>query len=626
MIFLYGEYMKRIILLLIILLLCLPAVFAESSVTVKDGWVAYYSSFTHDKNTYDIRSVNAHHSDPDDALITIRKNGELVTQVPFAQCRTTAEYKYCFENMTLDSQLIDIDSKGNLQPALKVKLIEYGYTDGFTISRSFEKTKLYLNEEAEVTMTAKNTGDFPIFNITVIEPVPETFKISKYEDRLLKTGNKLKGTFTLYPGSEWSATYHIKSLNYNTTESYQTDVTYWPENKDVEQIKQSEKKTISVVTPYTTSTKISSDSIDINGKIKYTVTIKNEEDSEITVKNIEIRVPSTLATIEQQGGLRKEEPFVYIDTDKIIEVGESAVYSIEGKIAFAGSYEFVHAGTVSTKGYPYELSDSKSFEVQTEGISCSVLTNPSIIHAGEEYEYSVLVNNNDDEMFYEIQGKTNTNKEEYVENVPQKTKNTIIEVKEAAPLVFEKATKKIVFNGTYRTVNNQWFDLNCQKVFDVQPAQRILLIDVTVDKENAKRNETVQVGATIENVLSTPVNNVVLKSGALSRTISLAADEILAVEAFNVTIPELHEESTYSATLTVEIPSSDYLDMSSVDITVSNPYVSEGSSSNSPTDDSASNTNSSNDDETSLITKKEKSPENMGFFEKIKYLFSSIFG
>lgn len=620
---------KTTILVLIIILLCLPAVFAESSTTIKDGWIAYYSTFTSGGDEYNIRSINAHYSDPEDSLIAIRKNGELVSQVKFDQCETTIDHKYCFVDRSFDSSLIDIDSKGNLQPALKIKLVEYSYSDGLEISRTFSKNSLYLNEKAEVEMIVKNTGDYPIFDIVVNEPVPETLQIVSFDERLLRTGNNLKGTFNLYPGGEWSAKYSLRGVLYNTSETYSTSVNYLPENREEVQTKSSSSGTISVISPYNIGATISSSSIDINGKVTYTLTITNKEDVAIYARDIEVVVPSNLNRIIKSE-LSKENYVTYIDEESKIGVGETQTYTIEGYINYAGAYEFSYSGKVSAKGYPYSFSGSHDLEVVTDGISCSVMTNNSNIDSGESYEYAVIVNNNDDEAFYEIQGESNKGDIVYVENMPKKTKNQVINITDKAKVYFEKTANNISFNGKYRTVNNQWFDLNCEKIFNVNPAQRIVYLHLSTNKQTLNRGENISITAIVENLMDTAANNVVISTDSRTEIISIAGNSNSTLSPFVIAVPELYNKSAFNATINVEIPSNDYSDSFVVELTVDNPYVPESTSTETGNNDSSTqqddNSQESGSDDALLITKKEKDTNNMGFFEKLKYLLKSVFG
>lgn len=616
--------MKKAILLLLIVLLCLPVVLAGTSTTIKDDWIPYYTTFTANGNEYSIRSSNAHFDDESKGLIVIRKNGELITQVYFGECAQTTEYKYCFENRSFDNNLMDIDSNGNLQPALRVKLIEYSYSDGLEITRSFSKTNLYLGETAEVTMTVKNTGDYPIYNIKVTEPVPENIKINSYDERLAKAGNKLMGNFNLYPGSSWTASYFIKSLTYNTSEKYQTEVTYLPENKNETLSKNSVEQTVKVISPYTINTGVNYKSIDINNKIFFTLEVVNDEDTDIDVENINVRIPSRSQGVIKNN-LRQDKDYLYINYNEKVVENDSIEYTVEAIMPYAGSYEFTYSGTVNTKGYIYEFSGSVPFEVVTEGISCSVLTNSSNINSGDRYEYVVEINNNDNEIFYEVQGKTPGLENQYMENILSKQKRILINETERADVVFEKASKNISFSGKYRTVNNQWFDLDCEKIIDINPTVRMLDIKLVPSQGSVKRNENMTVDVYVKNLMDFSMNNVKVSSGLWSDEISLEAHENRTIHTIPVSIVDKYVKSTYSMDLDVEIPSREYKDSYTLDINVSNPYV-PPSIKESSDDSSSANSDSDNSDGDVKLVAKTGDEGKKSLIEKIKYLLKSIFG
>lgn len=619
---------KILILILMILLISLPAVFAQKTTTIKDGWIPYYTSFSSGGVNYSIHSINAHNADPKDALIAIRKNGNVASLIKFGQCDITPEHEYCFVNRSFDNNLIDIDSKGNLQPALKVKLLEFSYSDDLKISRTFSKTSLHLNENTEVEINIENTGDYPISNIVVNEPIPKNFKLVSFDEHLLKEGDSLKGTFNLYPGKKWSAKYVLQAISYNTSEKYSTLVEYLPENEKETKTKSSSAQTISVIYPYNLQAKISSSKININGKVTYTLTLTNKENEAIYAKNIEITVPSNIDRVFRSE-LSKKNSFTYSNKESKIDVGKSQTFKVEGYMDYAGTYEFSYSGEINVKGHSYTFSGSQNLEVVTKGISCSILTNDSNIDSGETYEYSVLINNNDYKTFYEIQGESNKGDKVYVENMFKKTKKEVIKETDKAKVYFEKTANNISFNGKYRTVNNQWFNLSCEKSFNVNPVQRIVYLHLSTNDTSFNRGQTVSVMPILENLVDANINNIVISNSLNTKTINLSKNTNLTLSPFVITIPEKYNQSTFNTTINVEIPSKNYNDSFVLKLAVNNPYISKIVSTKNEENDSLTQQNNnkkSSSDNDVLISKKEKDTSKMGFFEKLKYLLKSIFG
>jgi hypothetical protein len=378
-------------------------VFAKTSTTVKSGWIPYTYTFSHGSDNYTVRSFNVNLDDETKGSIIIKKNSNLLTQIPFGQCKETDDFYYCFQNRTFNNSLVDIGPKGEIEPSLEIKLIEYSYAEALTLSRSFEKTSVHVNEVIPVTITLTNNGDFVIKNISLVEEVPDDLEIVSFDSSFSRVGNTLTDFLNLYPGKTWSAEYALKSVKYNNSPYYSTKITYLPENKNVLQSKSSTAISLTTIQPYSVSVSLNKNSFDLNQKIIFKVVIKNNEDSSITIKDFSLKYPSNLRSIYKKN-LDQKSNFLLIDDESILEAGKSKEYYVEGIIPFAGSYDFTYFGSIFSKGFSFDVSGSKSFDVVTDGISCSILADESFVDSNNFFDYDLLLNNNANDMFYEIQG------------------------------------------------------------------------------------------------------------------------------------------------------------------------------------------------------------------------------
>ncbi len=561
-----NTRMKRGSIILIIILLIslslMPLSLAKTTTKVTDGEFRFIDAFSHQGNTYAIRAVNGHEEDAFKTSILIKKNGEGVF-VDYDECEETTNYKYCYVSRSYEGNKVDVDSNGNVQPAITILIEEYTYENELEITRTFEKTSFYLYEIGQVTIVAKNIGDRPLTNIKLVEKIPDNFEFQQYSTTMAYVDNSIFNVFTLYPDNTWTTKYQIKAMEYNTT-GYYTEATYSTSTEN-KLTKSSTEQTLKVITPYTTSQTTFSTSFDRNDDVIYSVTLKNNENEDLKIDYITITAP----TVNSMGtglSMRRDGPLQHKYRDGTIAPGEEVTFTIEDKIPSIGKFQFSHQGRFELKGTIYYLQNISTFDVEIDGMNCYITFNKTEPKAGETIQYNITINNRDDEPFYELNSSVKSkayNHSFQKNNIFVGEEKTTTQKIVQLPFSLEDEIQNFSLNIKYRTADNKFFNCNSTYGLFVQGIKRIVEANITSNQDTVRVGENASITTNIHNLLEEQeIENVHITHRIINDGISenkesiitkINASQNIESEQFAFTVPENFLETNITIETTIKL-------------------------------------------------------------------------
>ncbi|MFP4119159.1 MAG: hypothetical protein ACLFTH_03835 [Candidatus Woesearchaeota archaeon] len=636
--------MKRVGVLLgiLLLLIALPQLsVAVNEKEIADGWYPYISEFSKGDYDYSIRGYNLERqgdeSSYEDGRIFIKRvgpDGELKTGIPFGECETTSEFEWCFLNASYENEHVDIDNRGQLQPGIKLRMVEFEYEDELDISRSFSTRDFNLYETSEITLRIKNEGDNPISNITVKEPIPEGFELVKKDEsfRYSSDENVLNSKFNLYPDNSWVRSYTLKAIEYVSPET-QTQVTY--DVPGVSGLTQSARaRELRVVSPYKLTHSEFKDAFSKDDRTTFKITLQNNEDESLSIEEIDVNLHPNLK-VRSESGFDKMSIGRYSYSGKI-PPGEQETVSLDLSLPYTGSYEISYDMTFSVKDKVYHESGTAPLEVVIDGLSCRYEFSEFDPVAGSRLNYTVFVENLGGEPFYAINGSWKDpfgNSETfYRKNVFSGDTLKLASRSVVLPLKLEKENYTFNVDAKYRSDKNEWFECREERVLPVSPVDRYVNVSTSFDPANASRGQEVTATVLVHNLLDTPLQNEVhiAEKNLLNLTFDgqteagisrLSADESVQAYSFTFTVPEDISDDSLSFERDVSIGEFGYEDEFTASVAITDP-LEEGESLNEKKErikqdrgkKESSSSDSSNQD-----------GEKKGFIGKLVDLIKSLF-
>ena len=614
-------------LLLVFLLYLLVLVSASSEVVVKNGWIPYETTIVKGGDTFQINSFySGSSSDIENLVLIVRKNNDSLVSVDFGDCKETLHYKYCLLNASLSNDLVDIDSKGSVRPALLVNLVEYSLSNKLIFSRTFSKTKLHLDDVTTVDIHLSNDGDFVLSNVDVEEPIPDGFELVSKETNLIRRGNRLTAFFNLYPGAEWTSSYSLRPLSYDSLATYNTFVSYLTEDGLSKNISGSEE-TLKVITPFSYTVSLNKDSFDIDDPIKFSLSLKNTDSSEIVLKNITLLLDTSLKN-PSTSNLDRKSDGIFFSKNNVLSSGDDLSFVLDGILTNLGSFLIRYSGFVEANGEVFYFEGNKTFSVSTKGLSCFFDLDGNLT-ASKKIIYSLNLVNDDNDDFYEFSGsfrKTldGLSDETLIFNrsvVNKGSSKKLFGKSFVLPYFVEPSTINLSFQGSYRTKYNQWLVLNCSLSEQIHPLDR--LVDIVLGNYSINRSSSKTLNFSLVNSLDDDLS-IILSSDSWSDDVSLDALGSV-VEFVDLSVPDDYPSSFFIVPFSLTIPDLSYEDNFSLKVFVSNPLNNSDARDSSLNDSDSSSINSSSDVVVSIRKKKTMNPKGHSFWDQLVFLFNSIF-
>jgi len=497
--------MKRLMLILamvFVLVSTIPMVESLKETTILDGWVRYDHSFVYDNKTYSITTLETGDRDhPENGKIVIRApNG--TEMLSYGECKENEIYKYCFENVTFGGKYVDIDKFGQVQPGLKLKLIEFDYEILLKIDRWFEKTKFNLYDSGNVDVTIINTGDQILNDMYIEDTIPNGFEIvSSINMQKINSSTVIFGPLILYPDKTWSGRYKIKATNYSSG-SYSTKVNYISEDgTEKEQISSDSK--ISVIEPYTLTVSKIKESYDGDENIIFNLKLENKENEDLIIDEFDIYTPQNMET-SITNNLDRLTNSHFIVSDKI-DAEDSDEYEIKMKPSYTGKYSLSYYIKFHIKDKEYVESKRIPIIIKTKGLSCYFEIKEKEFEAGNIVNFNTTIDNTDDENYYEIKGETKNplgtdiaiNKTNL-----EKGKSYSIDGQMTFPMTSEDKTYNLSVEINYRSVDLEEFVCKNELAINVKGKEKYIDVEVeTTDNQLAKVGEKSELQFKVKNLV-----------------------------------------------------------------------------------------------------------------------------
>ncbi len=596
---------------------------AKSSHTIKNAWIPYTTTFVVSGNNYSIRSLGVEKEDLSSAFIMVKKNVDVLVTVPFGECVETDSYKYCFENRSFENSFVDIDSRGVVQPALKVNLVEYSYSNKLSLSRTFSTKKVNLDGTIIVTLTLTNDGDFIFNNVHLSETIPEGFELVSNAENIYLQNGLLTTNFNLYPHKTWTSSYEIKPLSYDSKAKYKSTFYYVDSEGNSKSISTSEDE-LSVQQPYTLSAKLNKKSLDLEEKLVFDLIVKNTDDVDLKVTDLNVVFSIPLKNYDKKYLSFDGQNF--ISSEDTVQASKSIDYQVSGLVKKTGFSKIDYSGKILIRDLEFPFSGSLNFSSSTKLLNCSIDVVGDLV-SQNKISYFVTIDNLDNIIFYNLNGSLKLDGvDDVLVTEPVLSKGfskRIFGGTYELSFSLDEYNKTIYFNGRYRTEYNEFFDLVCEKNIVIKPLDRMVV--VSFDNSSLEINSTHVLNVTLTNVLDKNLK-VLVDYGFDFETVLLKPLSSQNV-SLELSIPEKYSSSTLKIPLNLTIKKYDYLDSMILQIPISDPFI------DSSLNDSSLSTNvdsdvSSDDSVEVTITKRHPTTSTKGksFWEQIVFLFESIFG
>lgn len=565
--------MKRAFMLVTLLILLSSTALAAQETIIFNDWIAYNGEFEHDGETYRIISSNVASSDPEDGQILIKKGVERYI-IPFGDCIDEVLYEYCFENRSFEKSEVDIDSQGVLQPALKLRLVEKELEVDFDLKKTISQTKFLVGQTAEVEITLENQGDIDLTNVKFVEEVPDNFIITKSSHTFY--GNRLEVNMNLFSGSVWTATYTIKAVSAQDVE-YASSVTYSALNATITK-EFGEKKLTFDESHEFSKPKLDKEYVRLD-KDTLTFEIENTDSQDITLESIEVDASPKVILFAKKNMIQQSTTKV---VSKTLTVSPDETKDVQVEVSFpnVGNYTVSYVAQVSARNEIFTYNDSFDVEVTLDLPTC-VIDIPDEVNASSVVKTNIILENGEDEPFYEIQGEYSllNEKGEYsLSNILRDSSIIGERVDLVIPFQLEESTVELEHKAKFRTVDNKYFSCQVIKEITVKPAQQLIAMNTYFKDDSTPRNATTVLVVELENILNDPITeqidlyfSSIQASAPQKRLDGLTTKQTIEVE---VSTYEFLRANNATVTTNLKIPAlNEYADSTTATIAISNPYT-----------------------------------------------------
>ncbi|MGE0793334.1 MAG: hypothetical protein AB7V77_04110 [Candidatus Woesearchaeota archaeon] len=449
--------MKKIGVLLVMLVFALilcGGAFGETSKTILNKWVPYDHSFTYNQIVYTIQTLNTELEDPTNGVVRLRRSDNLNVLIPYGECVETLNYSYCFENVSFDNEYIDIDEDGKLQPALKLKFIEYSYKEAMKVSKIVSKTNLNLYDEVEVKIILENSGDYDLSNVRIEEEIPLGYEVISKPLGWTQVGTKISFITTLFKNAEKEYIYVINPIEYKSGDLI-TKIKYDTEtelNKEIKEV----KKTLKIIEPYTLKFGLTANKIiKINDKINYYFELTNNENEDLIIEELIFEISPNLkvGTIID---FNQPKHNYYVVNDLTLTPGQTKKFNLNIEVPYTGKFYLEQNGKFNVKAIEYTHKDRQLINVTTENLNCEIRVDNEEGNVDDIINYNLVLQNNGLNEIYNINVNSivDGKSENYnLEKLQGKSGEVILN--QNSIKLPDKNSVDIELKGQYKTVNGQ---------------------------------------------------------------------------------------------------------------------------------------------------------------------------
>lgn len=543
-----------ITMMLIISMFLIPA--AQAEIPVIEDWFEYDSTFKIETDVYDLLIVH-----PNIETLRLKKN-DFTTIVSLEQCRTNQGYTFCYQEYSFDSNKVNIDSRGNLMPAIKIKItrteeaIEEGYK--IQINSNIPGNK-FINEEQEATITIKNNGkNLRDAQLRITAPINTITSRQEF----IQVSNNLRKDININMNQEQEHKFNYKPKEGENQFLYELI-------KDNEVI-QSGTLNANGIKPYEITVNTVAQS-DIQKILDLNINIKNNHPTqELILNNLTMQGPINFQYTAAQGftlrGLgRYEIPRTTINP------GAQRNYIIRYKPIFAGTYKFQIDANLDLYE-KYREEQEKEITIINEGINPEFYLTRKDISLNANTDLILNIRNDHPQLIFRdfeaiieseiFQGRKTQ------ETINSKQTVNIFNERIEPPQIEENKEYQIKATIRYKNEAGQTETINIYEVLKVTGNGTLLKLQQDANPKTAKIGDEIIIEVYVENLKENMFNEINIKDehsqttqtivGAKQTQTTLLGKQGKQAYLYKIKIPENPTSKELKITTTAQIPSLNY--------------------------------------------------------------------
>lgn len=621
--------------LLLFFIFSLSTVVSAEMAEIHNEFHEYDDSFKIDDRVYELTM-----SGSTDKMVLF-KTDDYSSIIKMGECKPSGNFEYCFENISYEySDGASLAPGGKLMPALKISIKKENFEDT-KIQTSFNyKTSHFAKTEQTFELIIKNTGSDWIRDLKFELIVPQGIKILNARD-FSKNANNLSFTTSINKGGEQD--YEFQYISDNISDyviSYNYRYMEGPSEK-----KGSGSTNINIKKPYSITTTLSPENIEIFDSAELKVIITNTENTnDLEVKRLLLRGPPDVV-YDMKSNLFRSKYGEYATKIESIPKDSSKEFVLKIKPTSTGIINLTGYFYLISNGIEFEENFTKQLGITAEGLESSVYMNKNdVLSGGEVSFYYVLGNSNEALEFrdFNISIESSFFKETFTKDkiLPKSDSNTIYSRKIKVPTITDDQDYDIVAHTRYLTESGEEKYFNKTLVLHVTGSGEIIKLSQSINPGGVVNpGDELTIEVTVENLKDEYFSDVRLLEeftrgasvsfGDSFKTVDLSPKENKKAYLYKLKIPDKYYHTTLNITSSAVIPSIGYRKSVTQTFTV-NPTVEELSA-----EDIIANSDSQNLDDPDIsvdygFDDNGKSSGKTSFFKSIitgiESFFSGIFG
>jgi len=541
------------------------------------------------------------------------------------ECESSATKDYCItdiyqdrENATEDDPIKFQDNK--IYAGVEVTIRDRG--PDIILTRTFSNTSVTLGQEITISVTIKNNGSEGTDSFIYQETMPDGVIITSASSTADFTHHQLTFEANIAPSSQKTFSYTFELEDYNDFSSFAT-ANYTYEGKSFG-LKSSTAK-VTIKKPYTMAITLSPASLEAYEEATFSLKLTNTYTEPITVNKLTVKVPSAVSVLSEEGDLEKQGDTYFWNGSLL--TGRYEDFSLNLRPLKSGKYDIAVNLSV-TAGYGDKFSENKTnlLTSRVKAIVPTLTLSDTSLSEGSNFRLSLAVENQNEKLIFK-NIKAHIRSSFFESEVapldllaPDKATTLFVAEDLEAPTVNSSRSIDIVAYGTYETSGGELLNFTKKQALQVTPLNKVIVITQKADKAriNSSKNITVDVSIKNNNQEAIQVEvgdsyseGAVLLGGKTSNTLSFTKAETQAAYTYRLNIPDSYDKPQLLIITTVTIPSKNYTDTSTMNISVN---ITRPPALNASTGNTTKTTNATNETQAKEPVKKEEKP---GFFKRI---------
>lgn len=498
------------------------------------------------------------------------------------ECKSSATRDYCITDIFQDRENATEDdhvkfTSNEILAGIEVTIRDRG--PSITITRDFSNTSILVGQEIRVSVVIKNNGSEGTDSLVYRETLPEGVIFTSSSSSASYTPHELTFEANIPASSQKSFSYSFKLQDYSDFSTFAI-INYTYEGLQFG-LKSSTTK-ITVKKPYELSITLSPSKLTLFEKADYAVKVTNKYTKEIDVNHLYIKVPSAISVLSTSGDLEKEGEVYYWSGS--LPTGRYESFSFELKPVKSGKYN-IELNLSVTAGDEGKFNENKSNLLTSEikSLIPTLTLSQSSLSEGAIFRLSFGVENpNEGIILKNIKAWINSSFfQKDIASVdslaPGKGITLYSDSNMIAPLVDSSKKFDITAYGTYETTLGEKFNFSKKQTLQVTPLSKAITISLKADKTKMNASQNLTVNVSIKNNNQEPVQvevsdsyseGATLMGGKISNTLSFTKAETKQAYAYILNIPEHYDKEELIITTTASIPSKNYTDTKTINISV----------------------------------------------------------